>query len=70
MPILNQGKEYYPLEFGRMIKNGKTYYDRSARGESWFYVDLRGSQHELFIPRDSTFLATAGGNVFSSLKQT
>ena len=64
MPILNQGKEYYPLEFGRMIKNGKTYYDRSARGKSWFYVDLRGSWRVGFIPAGSTGLTTAGGKKF------
>ena len=68
MPIVNQGKEYYPLEFGRMIKNGKTYYDRSARGKSWFYVDLRGSWHEPFVPDGASCLITADGNIFRTVE--
>ena len=70
MSLLRNGHEYYGLSTARVVKDGKTYYDRSARGKSWFYVDLRGSWHERFIPRDSTSLVTAGGNVFRSLEQT
>ena len=68
MPILNQGKEYYPLEFGKLIKDGKTYYDRSNRGKSYFYIDLRGSWHERFIPDGSTGLITADGNIFKTVE--
>lgn len=66
MPILNDGKEYYPLEFGKMVKDGKVYYDRSARGKSYFYLDFRGSASvfERFVPADSTGLLTADGSVF------
>lgn len=64
MPILNQGKEYYPLEFGRMIKNGKTYYDRSARGKSYFYLAMTGTWRVGFVPRLSTGLTTADGKRF------
>ena len=41
--ILKNNKEYYPLEFGKLIKNGKTYYNRSSRQKSYFYLDLRTS---------------------------
>lgn len=68
MPILNNGKTYYPLEFGRMFKDGKTYYDRSARDKSWFYVDLRGSWHEPFIPDGASCLITADGNIFKTVE--
>lgn len=65
MPILNKGKEYYPLEFGRMVKDGKVYYDRSARGKSWFYLDLRWPLEQgRFIPDGSSGLITADNNVF------
>ena len=67
MPILNQGKEYYPLEFGRMVKDGKVYYDRSARGKSYFYIDLRWpAEGQRFIPAGSTGLITADGKNFMS----
>jgi len=39
--IVKDGKEYYPLDFGKMVKDGKTYYDRSARQKNYFYLDLR-----------------------------
>lgn len=39
--IVYQGKEYYPLDFDTMVKDGKTYYDRSDREKNWFYLDLR-----------------------------
>ena len=39
--ILHDGKEYYPLDFETMIKNGKVYYDRFSRNKSYFYLDLR-----------------------------
>lgn len=38
--IYKQGREYYPLEFGVMVKDGKTYYDRSERKKNYFYLDL------------------------------
>ena len=38
--IYQQGKEYYPLGFGVMIKDGKTYYDRSERKKNYIYLDL------------------------------
>ena len=44
--ILYNEKEYYPLDFGKMIKNGKVYYDRSNRKKSYFYLDLRTNQQE------------------------
>ena len=68
MPILNQGKEYYPLEFGRMVRDGKVYYDRSARHKSYFYLDLLGSgpgpTFDRFIPTGSTGLLTVDGKLF------
>ena len=65
MPIYNQGKEYYPLEFGRMVKGGKVYYDRSARQKSYFYLDLRWPiTHDLFLPADASGLITADGKTF------
>lgn len=68
MPILNQGKEYYPLEFGRMVRDGKVYYDRSARQKSYFYLDFRGSgpapSFDRFIPSGASGLLTADGKVF------
>ena len=38
--IYQQGKEYCPLGFGVMIKDGKTYYDRSERKKNYIYLDL------------------------------
>lgn len=65
MPIYNQGKEYYPLDFGKMVKDGKVYYDRSARGKSYFYIDLRWPpEYGRFIPDGSSGLITADNNVF------
>lgn len=40
MPIKKNGKEYYPLDFGKMVKDNKTYYDREAREKSYFYLAL------------------------------
>lgn len=39
--IINQEKEYYPLDFGKMIKDNKLYYDRNNRKKNYFYLDLR-----------------------------
>ena len=64
--ILNDGKGYYPLQFGRMVKDGKVYYDRSARHKSWFYLDVRGFGPETFIPLGSTGLITADGKIFKT----
>lgn len=64
MPILNDGKTYYPLEFGRMVKDGKVYYDRSAREKSYFYLAMSGTWRVGFIPAGSTGLLTAGGKKF------
>ena len=44
--ITNQGKEYYPLDFGKMVRDGKTYYDRSERNKNWFYLDLETGTRE------------------------
>ena len=64
--IVNQGKEYYPLEFGKMVKDGKTYYDRSSRNKNYFYLVLSGSSPDdnRFIPDGSTGLITADGLIF------
>ena len=43
-PIVNDGKEYYPLDFGKMVKDGKTYYDRSLREKAYFYLVLMSTQ--------------------------
>lgn len=39
--IVNDGKVYYPLDFGRMELDGKVYYDRAERRSNYFYLDLR-----------------------------
>ena len=44
--ILNQNRKYYPLDFGKMIKDGKVYYDRERRKKSYFYLDLRTGVRE------------------------
>lgn len=64
--IRNQGKEYYPLDFGRAERNGRVYYDRSARGKSWFYLDLRGTAAvwQRFVPAGAESLVTADGKQF------
>lgn len=64
MPILKDGKAYYPLEFGRMEKDGKVYYDRSARGQSYFYLAVSGTWRVSFLPAGSTGLLTADGKRF------
>ena len=44
--IVKDNKEYYPLDFGTMIRDDKTYYSRSAREKPYFYIDLRTNQQE------------------------
>jgi hypothetical protein len=39
--IIKNGKEYYPLDFGKMIKDEKIYYDRSMRRKNYFYLVLQ-----------------------------
>lgn len=69
--IENNGKEYYPLEFGRMVKDGKVYYDRSARQKSYFYLAFRASDgYDNFIPSGSTGLITADGYLFRSAENS
>ena len=68
--IENNGKEYYPLDFGKMVKDDKVYYDRSTRQKSYFYLaffDTDGYRN--FIPSGSTGLITADGYVFRSAEQ-
>ena len=56
--ILHDGKEYYPLQFGRMVKDNKVYYDRSARQKSYVYLDLSlASNPDAVRVRDPTYLA-------------
>lgn len=38
--ILKNSKRYYPLSIGKIIKNGKVFYDRSERKASFFYLEL------------------------------
>lgn len=38
--ILKNGKRYYPLSIGKIVKNGKVFYDRSGRKASYFYLEL------------------------------
>ena len=63
--IVNQGKEYYPLGFGRLVREDKVYYDRTARQKSWFYLDLRGTARKRFVPSGSDGLVTAAGETFT-----
>ena len=44
--IVNDRKIYYPLDFGKMIKDGKVYYDRKMRMTNYFYLDLRTGVRE------------------------
>lgn len=45
--FLYNGKEYYPLEIEKILtKEGKTVYDRNARGKSYFYIDLNTQESE------------------------
>jgi len=53
MPIMNNGKEYYPLDFGKMVKDSKTYYDRSNREKSYFYLALLGAAQAQETPAPS-----------------
>lgn len=55
--LLHNGNEYYPLQFGRMVKDNKVYYDRSARQKSYFYLDLAlEHQPDSIRVRDPTYL--------------
>lgn len=38
--ITNQNKEYYPLNFGYMERDGKIYYDRAERKKNYIYIAL------------------------------
>lgn len=53
MPIMNNGKEYYPLDYGKMIKDGKTYYDRKKREKAYFYLALLGAVQAQETPTQS-----------------
>lgn len=37
---LKNGKEVYPLRTVKVIRDGKTYYDRNERKKSWIILDL------------------------------
>lgn len=43
--IVKEGKEYFPVDFGEMIRDGKTYYSRSARDKPYFYLVLRTNEN-------------------------
>ena len=43
--ILKEGKEYFPVDFGEMIRDGKTYYSRNARDRPYFYLILRTQEN-------------------------
>ena len=38
--LKHNGKEYYSFDFSKVMKDGKTYYDRSNRHKSYFYLDF------------------------------
>ena len=60
--IEHNGKEYYPLGIGKMVKDGKIYYDRSDRQKDYFYLVLYDStKYDGFIPFGSDRLATSDG---------
>lgn len=50
--IKKQGKEYYPLNFGKLVKNEKVYYDRAERKKNYFYLALNTQQNNSSQPQN------------------
>lgn len=40
MSVKKKASKVYPLRTTKIIRDGKIYYDRDRRGESWFLLDL------------------------------
>ena len=57
--IVHDKKIYYPLDFGKMLKDEKVYYDRKRRMTNFFYLDLRTGAREKPLPNNNE---TGSGN--------
>lgn len=50
--LIKDGKEYYPVDYGTILKDGKTYYTRHSRDKPYFYLILR-TQEQVPAPAPS-----------------
>lgn len=44
--IVKDDRAYYPIGFGEIRMDGKSYYERSMREEPWFYLALETGNRE------------------------
>lgn len=60
--ILHENRLYYPLDFGKMIKDGKVYYDRMNRKKNYFYLDLRTGARDVYQQENQENQEIGSGN--------